>query len=867
MFMFATSRTLAVLGACGLAATVASAQPFQIIGSGATLQESFLRAPASTNDYLDVDGDGFAAINGSMFPDQLAPVDNSPPFIMNQHWQVGYRISGSVFGFSELRDWGFISATAPNGDAANGTLNAAETDEAIYNRQDLVDGNGNIIAPGSTLNPGGFPFRADENNNFQVVTSGGSIGVDFAVLDVPVSWATRQSGAGFPNAVPGEAGYGNNDRPAVNADGTPIDTNTFDNRLASLDGFNGTVNVNTSSPDSRTIFDTAISLTPIAPITNFGTAIEEADMSDVRHWNLTGRRLNGENIVVVTRDKGSGTRNGFMNGIGVDPSYGVGENIGERITSSAGDILGPNYQPTNKGGSSRMDATVINTRLGVGHTGAERGISRGWLVNGDMEIIAVRSDIKGGTQFARPTLANVIDGGPDGFNITGPAVIATMGDPRNENLLGGDMGNTNPAPRNPNAGVFLNNITRSIGAIINPPAGATTDFTPGEFLFSNFLLVAAADNVPQTNPPAGSGVIPIVANPELNASVQALTLNNSSQVFLNPAFASFNTSSAGLVPTRTNGVTYSDGVAGGGNYVDQGGNAVAYGTSLSMRNKIFFDFDGDGARSLADFDDAVSAFEDRANFQTGTDAIIEVLGDAQGDGNFDLIDLRYAADGLAIENGVLNRAAGFAALDNASTSGNLFGTTLANGTYDAGDSVADVAGNLTTRGHTPVGHDGTVDGLDIDYVFANFGDWSDFNQATNMDLSADMNGDLVVDIADVCRILEILETSYGDVNLDGVVDSADRGIIAAASGTGWANGDINGDGVVDGADLTAFDGADPCVDCVADFNGDGNVNILDVVAFINNWNAQGVGADFNGDGNINILDVVAFITLWNAGCP
>ena len=864
--MFATSRKIAIIGACGLAASAASAQPFQIIGSGATLQESFLRAPASTNDYLDVDGDGFAAINGSLFPDQLAPIDNSSPFIDSQYWQVGYRISGSVFGFSELRDWGFISATAPNGDPANGDLDILTSPEVIYNRQDIRDGLGNIIAPGNLNNPGAFPFRADPANNFQVVTSGGGIGVDFAVLDVPVSWATRQMGDGFPNAVPGEPGYGNNLRPAVNPDGTPIDLAVFENRLVSLDGFNGATNVNTANPDSRTIFDTAISITPIPPITNFGTGIQQADMSDVRHWNITGRRLSGENIIVVTRDVGSGTRNGFMNGIGVDPSYGVGENIGERITSSAGDLVGPNYQPTNKGGSSRMDATVINTRLGVGHSGAERGVSNAWLVNGAMEIIAVRSDIKGGTEFARPTLANIIDGGPNGFNINGPAVIATMGDPRNENLLGGDMGNTNPAPRNPNAGVFLNNITRSIGAIINPPAGATTDFTPGEFLFSNFLLVAAAENVPQTNPPAGSGVIPIVANTELNPAVRDLTLNNPSQIFLNPAYQTFNTNSAGFVPVRTSGPTYSDGVVGGGSYIDQGGSLVFYGTTLSMRNKIFFDFDNDGARTLADFDDAVLAFENRAGFQPGTNAVIEILGDANCDGNFDLIDLRYAADGLAIVNGALDRAAGFAALDTASSSGNIFGTTLANGTYDAGDSVADIAGNLTTRGHTPVGHDGVVDGLDIDYVFANFGDWSDFNQAANMDLSADMNGDLVVDIADVCRVLEILETTYGDVNLDGVKDSADRGIIAAFSGTGWANGDINGDGVVDAADLAAFDGPNPCDDCVADFDGSGAVNILDVVAFITNWNAQGPGSDFDGNGSINILDVVAFINTWNVGC-
>ena len=44
-----------------------------------------------------------------------------------------------------------------------------------------------------------------------------------------------------------------------------------------------------------------------------------------------------------------------------------------------------------------------------------------------------------------------------------------------------------------------------------------------------------------------------------------------------------------------------------------------------------------------------------------------------------------------------------------------------------------------------------------------------------------------------------------DINGDGVVDTADLGILMASFGTGMAGaGDINGDGIVDTADLGTF---------------------------------------------------------------
>lgn len=183
---------------------------------------------------------------------------------------------------------------------------------------------------------------------------------------------------------------------------------------------------------------------------------------------------------------------------------------------------------------------------------------------------------------------------------------------------------------------------------------------------------------------------------------------------------------------------------------------------------------------------------------------------------------------------MLNRFNGFAAVDNASFAQtgvlNFFGTILATGTaYTAGASAADVAGpsGRFTPGFVPIGADGRVDGYDIDYIYRQFKrnprvadgalNWSNLSEAVRAvnvagevcgDLSCDVNGDLVINQADGTFVLvNILNTSMGDVNLDGVVNAADRAIIAAHIGQngGWAAGDINGDGVVNAADLAAFD--------------------------------------------------------------
>ncbi|MFI4897410.1 MAG: GC-type dockerin domain-anchored protein, partial [Phycisphaerales bacterium JB059] len=597
------------------------------------------------------------------------------------------------------------------------------------------------------------------------------------------------------------------------------------------------------------------------------------------------------NLMKITRDSGSGTRNAFMNGISLDPSWGVGENIGVRTTSSANDRLGPDFQPSNKGGSSRVEGTAKNHRLAVGHTGAERGVSSGWIINDELDVLGIISDLKGGVVAARPTETSTNDGGPNGYNVAGTGGITLRGDYRALPAALGGWGwdpseagpvpsSFGPPPQNQQAGAYFNNIRRSVAAFVDVPGDDENFFMPGERLATQLLLTASPDFVSEVNPSSPNQPIPLVSNPDLNLNVQDFSLNDPGNFLANSAYDAFDHAANGLVPTRTTGVVYSDGVSGGSNYIDQAGNPVVYGTPLLRRNRIAYDFNGDGLRTEADAMDMLRAFQERdggaawvapagsgALLDTdgdgmpdgisapGADAVIEILGDGDGDGSFTAADVRYWADGLVmVDNGLdvlpvqgsdtdadgaidtftvgdgstdatLDRAAGFEAIDNAwmslTGSKNFFGTVIGEGSmpYVTGASRADVAGSGgTTRGFAPVGADGVVDQQDIDYILANFGDWQDLAQAVNIDLSCDMNGDLVIDQADVDYV----------------------------------------QGLLGGAGCNDADLAEPF----------GTLDFSDVLGFLTAFGAMDSAADIAEPfGTFDFSDVLSFLTAFGAGCP
>lgn len=1003
-------------------ASVASADPTVIHISGATLLENYLNRRAATNDFIDADGDKNArSIPNVVTIDQLAPFEipggsgASATWGANTYWGVLYSATSSGTGLQELIDQGRSFNT---GNSTATTMPKSARSSAYFNRYKYIVGGAGFDDAGSEFpgsigqimndgNAGGVPVRSITGagvDQFKALftvaptastqpndglTVDGGVTVDIAILDVPVRYAVTQSGAGSPERHPLQAGYGNNQRVPANPNGTAAAGN---HRLASLAPRTGApsfgVNANLNAPasaDANTLFDTPLFFAPIAPIVNFGTGYSQVKMTELRYLYGSGRMPTGENLVVVTRNSTSGTRNGWQNAIGQDPSYGVGDNIGATNNSIVNDRLGGSFLADLKNGNPRVEQTVFNHRLSIGYVGPERGISNGssdvqWLTQGYCDVPSVMNDLPnyGGTTYVRPTLTNILNNNTPAtaWVIGGPAALATFGDPASNAPEVGGLGwmepyqdtNANnvfdagidpfndlngnsvrdavearpgvlpPAMRNAQAAAFINNITRSITAFSTVPGGDDTLFTPGEYAATQFILNGALPRQQELTNPTN-----LIANPSFNASLQSFILS-STNVMNNAAFTSFGSqvgagnpqgnSRAGKVPARADG-TYSDAAvnanAATGVYITEGG-ASLNGRSgsidntrdnLPLRNLIAGDFSGDGLRNVNDAADLVGAWKKRNGvpgwvapngsgaLQTlatslgqsvpGADLSIEILGDFNGDGTFNAADVRYFADGLAIATsganaGKLDRLAGFKAVDTAfGGSLNFFGTINGPGVsgikaYAIGDSAADVAGAVgVTRGAAPVGADGRVDAKDIDYVFAQFNqagidgtevDWAaEYDETALADLSADVTGDLKINQADAAYVVNtVLCTNFGDLNLDGRVNSADVAIIGTPSGAAgtWVTGDVDGNGIVNGADLAIVNAnvgkPRPC--CPTDFNFDGTTSADDIFAFLDQWFAQNGtagSADFNNSGGVTADDIFAFLDAWFAGngvsCP
>lgn len=92
--------------------------------------------------------------------------------------------------------------------------------------------------------------------------------------------------------------------------------------------------------------------------------------------------------------------------------------------------------------------------------------------------------------------------------------------------------------------------------------------------------------------------------------------------------------------------------------------------------------------------------------------------------------------------------------------------------------------------------DGTLDADDIDMLFDHFGN-----------AAYDLNDDGSTNNLDVIHLVRVmLNTEYGDANLDGKVDIHDYNQLALAYGTdgGWAGGDFTGNDIVNDSDLNVL---------------------------------------------------------------
>lgn len=833
-----------VLAPCNYPFNISDPVDRQVNITGATLFRAFFDAPNSTFDYIDVDCDGCITTfppDSACGQQHLSQVDNLAPGSAtnpNLYWIVQYRGVGSLGGFNELLDYGlccdlpevrptelsFINGLLYHGFDPNGQSICASTPFGAECTTD-VDGDGIPAATCSPICPRSM---------------------DMATVDVLASWAVvnGEQSAALWSRKPLTQGYGRNPKLSYAIkEPNAINPGPLQNELVfperDCDG-DGTVetfaNFNFGNPDQHTLYDTPVTFVAVAILANRGVGYQSFTYSDLQYGFVTGRTKNGENLAFATRDAESGTRNACMNSLGIDPSQGVGDNVGGRTASSSRTNLGPWHRVTNCGSSSHMENGVQMRRNAVGYSGLSGSSAAACdVANGLYEIVGVIKDIApyNATQAVRPDVrTTLLNGDPNtGYTIGGTSVFTTFGDPFQLDP------NAPEYMANQDAANYLRNIDCSIRDYATNPDPNTQ--SPGQFLAVSFFLLGSLD-APQDSfdptlfdPDAPGYVVnvtlqnDILANNRLDCSL----LTNSGNGLVVPAYGAVNV--AGKVPNRNgNGANLGNYV-----YVNAPGDPnalgnIAAGGNLSCKNAVTGDFDQNGVRDANDICEMLSALANpnawmAARVSTGNPAcnggmsvdvpIPDVIGDYDGNGLFDIDDLRYFADGHALVNGTLNRKVGFTMIDtcNGGASFNLFGTTIdptdapcsLTPAYEAGDARFDVAGNQVRPGADPTGFDGVIDNNDFCYIFSNFGDWSSsLDVAAGMDLSADMNGDLVVDDADLNEFIQGAwnGTCYGDLACEGAVGQGSLGILLSnfnQTGKKYKDGDLDCDGAVGQSDL------------------------------------------------------------------
>lgn len=822
----------------------------QINISGATLLRGFFFSPAHVNDFVDVDGDGCFGYNDPPLAGCADVVDrlgrgsgltgvysNGGSPSANNHWIVQNRAVGSVNGFNEFISYHLCCDLPEN----------RPTDESSIN----VELYANASSCQSFLNP------CTQDNDGDSINSAGCspicpCSIDLAILDVPGAWGAQGPvGVSNPTRKPNQAGYGVFPGTSVAMAGGCSDGAAFPADLALLIRActSRELNFNIGSPDEDTLFDTTFVFAPITPIANRGVGRSQIRASELRYLQVSGRMPSGENLAAGVRDAGSGTRNGWANSLGLDPAWAGGDNRGAITTSAARTNLGSCHRVSNCGSSSHLENAAQQRRLCIGYSGMAGGTAAvADAIAGFYEILDVMNDHVGGSSFVRPTVSTILDNCNvnTGYRIGGPASFVSVGDPG----VSGDGAalpnpNLNPASpaymKNSEAANYLYNIKSSIEAFVAAPTADQNLFMPGQFLAVTFFLLGGQDCNQSLSDPVVFNAV--TANSGLQEYIRSNNNFGAGAIpngVVTPVFGSVN--KAGLVPNRGSTYSYNIGSIGTPNI-----QTIGAGQRLAIRNRVQGDFLYDFQRNASDIPNMMAAMfaalnsGNAANYaetgapltppggelndagQQAADVIIpDVIGDMDGNGAFDAADVRYFADGLALVSGTLNRQTGFTSVDTSWTSGttgrpagNFFNTTITDPCgnarpYTAGASRFDVAGSASgpAKGDNPIGADGAVTIADVCYVWDNLGSWSNLATAATIDLSCDMNGDLVVDQADVEAIFELgFGRCLGDLNCDGVVDIADLALLLGnfgASPATYSQGDLNCDGVVDIADLSLF---------------------------------------------------------------
>ncbi|MCA9262409.1 MAG: cadherin-like domain-containing protein [Planctomycetales bacterium] len=121
--------------------------------------------------------------------------------------------------------------------------------------------------------------------------------------------------------------------------------------------------------------------------------------------------------------------------------------------------------------------------------------------------------------------------------------------------------------------------------------------------------------------------------------------------------------------------------------------------------------------------------------------------------------------------------------------------------FDLGSLSSPATVTLQVFARGDMNYDGSLDASDIDQLAMAI-------RTTESAAVYDLNGDESIDWADYSYlIVNLLATSPGDANLDGVVNGVDLEAWQSNRFTtegGWATGDFNGDTVIDGADFNVW---------------------------------------------------------------
>lgn len=874
--------------ALSLACADAALAQRQVNGSGATLFVDFFRDQRHANEFLDWDGDGTISIdidlNGTPDDrDDMAANSPNPGFLDSAFMIHQYRSVGSVEGLEEFIAFQCTGDLPEVVTSERGIIN--RLDFAVLGVVTWAGSPGSCTddtdadlipnASGTPLCPLSIDFA-----NVDVPTLLSTLGPGSAV---PFNWSGLPGTTGYGRNTalslgdPTQTGQSNllANILCLNTHADSPDANTVYDHTISWSPICYIANRGTGLDiDRNGVEDGAIRHSDILYLYVTGR------MSSGENFNVATRDVGSG-----TRN-GIMNSSGIDPSYGVGDH--VGKRINQSVPAPQFPVprawtrIGPYHQHNNCGGSGIMEDAVRDGRLVIGYTGvAGPGRAVADARAGLYEILGVVRDVDfdgdatvgnpaNPTHRVRPTLNAILHNGDErtGWQLGGIQTFVTRGHPaatpydlNDDGTLDQiDLnldGTIDPNPIDPAAGTpmdsdltaaYVYNILASIDSFDSNPSGPENARSPADFLARSFFLVSSIDEIPENHTPH----IP-EPNSKLDPVVQVFTAANSFLV-ANPT-PSYGSVNNGQIPRRianpdfnADGTSdaYSDGSTSGQyRFRNAGGLATAPATgTLSARNRLTGDFNRDGRRDINDIPKMLEAFANQnpalpTYFENGTNwggspgslggdfVIVSVIGDFNNDGNFDAADIRYFADGLAIDpaSGLLNRREAFRRIDNAWNTlpggdNNFFNTVWADSrTYQPGDSAFDVAGAAyVTPGAAPTGSDGVIDSRDNDYILAQrqAGDlngdcvasWANINEAVRFDLSADTNGDLVVSIDDLYPALAACEPCDTDCN--GTVNPFDiQSFLEVLSGSGC-----------------------PCSPCAGDTDRNGTINPFDINNFI-----------------------------------